>query len=474
MRLRIAATGCVCFCLLLASCMLGPNYKRPDVQVPTQYRSSGQVAVPADQKSLADVAWADLFHDRTITNLVQTAIHQSFDLQAAAERVLEARSQYGIARSQLAPHLDASASFSAARTSTIGALDGIVPASTNFTASYTQAGLDLAWEVDLWGRLRRLDQAARAEYLAQADARHAVVASLVANVMATYLTLRELDLELEIAIKNEDTAQRGLKITRLRKERGIATGLDIRQAEGFLYTATSQIPATKRAIIETENTLSILLGQNPASIPRGKPLLDLAVPPQIPAGIPSALLERRPDIVEAEQTLIAANAQIGAAKALFFPQISLTGLLGLQSRQLTNLFTGNARQQDISLGTVLPIFNAGQLRNNLRLTEAQKQEMVANYRKVIQMALAEVSNALTDVHENRNQREQQELRVTALLDTARLAGLRYRGGLDSYLQVLDAERSAFSGEIALAQLRKNELLSLVELYRALGGGWQNI
>ena len=473
MRRRFAPATLVCLCLLLTGCMLGPKYQRPTVQVPPQYRSPTQATQPPDKNTLADLAWADLFHDETVTNLVKTALAQSFDLHIATERVLEARDRWGIARAQLSPQLSLPASYTASRNSTVGAFNVVQPGA-NFAQSYLQAGFNLAWEIDVWGRLRRLDQAARAQYLAQVNARHAVVASLIADVTTTYLTLRELDLELEIAQKNKDIAEQGLRITRLRKERGAAAGLDIRQAEEFLYTATAQIPATERAIIETENLLSVLLGQNPSSIPRGKPLIEFAPPPQMPEGLPSGLLERRPDIMEAEQNLIAANAEIGAAKALFFPQISLTGFLGQQSRQLTNFFTGNARQQDITPAAVLPLFTGGQLRSNLHLTEAQKREAIENYRKVIDTAFEEVSNALTDFEKTREQRQQQGLQVAALQDASRLATLRYRGGLDTYLQVLDAQRNTFTGELVLAQLRKNELLSVVALYRALGGGWQNI
>ena len=467
---RAVATFCFC---LLTGCAVGPNYKRPSAQTPPQFRQPAQTSAPTDQTSIADVNWADLFHDDTITFLVKRALEQSFDLKAATERVLEARAQLGVTKSQLFPQLSASGSYTAARDSSVGAFN-IVPPGTNFSASYTQAGLNLSWELDLWGRLRRLTEAARAQYLAQQDARHAVVASLIANVITSYLDLRELDLELQIAHRTKDIADRGLAITRLRKARGLADGLDIRQAEELLYTATSQIPATERATAETENMLSILLGQYPGEIPRGKALVDFSEPPQLPAGLPSALLERRPDIQQAEQNLIAANAQIGAAKALFFPQISLTGFLGVQSRALSNLFTGNAREQQFGPGAILPIFTAGQLRNNLRLTEAQEREAVDNYRKTIQTAFQEVSDALSDYQKNREQRAQEQLLVDALQDAVRIATLRYRGGLDTYLQVLDAQRNQFSGELVLAQLRKNELLSIVQLYLALGGGWQNI
>jgi len=472
MRFVRSAAFAVIPILFLSSCAIGPNYKRPVVQAPAQYRQPVQVTGPAEKASLSDVAWTSLFQDEVITRLVKTALVQSHDLEAATQRVLEARAQLGVTRSQLAPQITASGSFNAVRSSSIGSFN-FIPAGTNLADSYTQAGLNLSWEIDVWGRIRRLTESARAQYLAQEEARHAVISSLIADVITTYLTMRELDLELEIARKTKAIAENGLKLTNIRKERGVSTGLDVRQAEQLLYTATAQIAATERAIAETENSLNVLLGQNPGEVPRGKSLVEIAGPSAVPAGLPSDLLERRPDIRQAEESLIAANAQIGAAKALFFPQISLTGVLGVQSRALGDLFSGPARNQSIAPMGVLPLFNAGQLRNNLRLTEAQEREAIANYRKTIQTAFQEVSSALADYEKNREQRSQEELLVKALQDTDRLSTLRYKGGLDSYLQVLDAERNEFSGELTLAQLRKNELLSIVQLYRALGGGWLN-
>ncbi len=440
---------------------------------PPQYRQPGNVTPgPDDKNSLADVAWPALFNDDVLTQLVKTALVQSNDLQASTQRVFEARAQLGIQRANLAPNLTASGSFTAQRSSSIGSFV-FLPAGTNLATSYTQAGINLSWELDFWGRLRRLNESARAQFLASEEARHSVIASLIADVITSYLTLRELDLELEIGRKTRDLAENGLKLTRLRQKQGVVTALDVRQAEQLLYTATAQIAAAERSIVETENQLSLLLGQNPSDIPRGRPLVEVMKISSIPAGLPSALLERRPDIRQAEQTLISYNAQIGAARAQYFPQVTLTGLLGVQSRGLSNLFTGPARNQNIVPNAVLPIFNAGQLRNNVRFAEAQQRESLANYRKTVQTAFGEVSNALTDYQKFREQREQEELYVKALQDTDRLSNLRYKGGLDSFLQVLDAERNEFTGELTLAQLRKSELLSIVQLYRALGGGWQN-
>ena len=457
----------LCVALALSSCAMGPNYKRPSAQVPVEFRGAEGPATP---QSLADLNWFDLFEDDVLKQLVSTALEQNFDLRIAAERVLQARAQLGITRSDQFPTVGASAEFVANRGSSAGSIV-FIPRGTNLDVSYTQVGFTLGWELDLWGRLRRLTESARAQYLATEEARHGVVTSLISDVTQTYFALRELDLELEIARKTRDIAQDGLRLTQLRHDQGAATGLDVRQAEQLLYTATAQIASTERAIGQTENALSLLLGNIPGDIPRGKALEDFKAPPQVPPGLPSALLERRPDIREAEATLIAANALIGAARAQYFPQISLTGFLGGQSRALSGLFTGPARSWNFAPGATLPIFNAGRIRSNVRFTEAQQREALIRYEKSIQNAFREVSDGLIGYRKTVEQREQQELLVHALRETQRLSTLRYRGGLDSYLQVLDADRSLFQGDLTLARLRQQELDAIVQLYRALGGGW---
>lgn len=456
--------------LLLSSCAMGPNYKRPQVSVPPQFRGA-QPAEANKAASLADLSAFDLFHDSTLTDLLKTALRQNNDLRIAAARVLEARSQYGITRSGIFPSLDATGQFNVSRTSSVGSFT-FVPSGLDLSSSYTQTGFSLSWELDVWGRLRRLTESARAQYLATEEARHGVVSTVIADVTTGYLNLLELDSELEIARNTRDAAERGLSLTNLRHQRGAATGLDVRQAQELLYTATAQIAAIERQIGETENALSLLLGENPSAIPRGAKLTAVPERVAIPAGLPSSLLERRPDIREAEDTLVAANAQIGAAKALWFPQISLTGFLGGQSRSLSALFTGPARQWAIAPAADLSIFNAGRIRSNVHLAEATKREMIASYQKSIQNGFREVSDALIDHDRNREQRKQQELFVNALEDADQLSQMRYKGGLDSYLQVLDAERNLFQGQLTLARLRRDELVSVVQLYRALGGGWQ--
>ncbi len=453
--------------LSLAGCAVGPNYRRPATPSIPQFRGESS---PTAQ-SIADTKWPELFQDDALRELVNTSLVQNYDVRIAAERILQARAQLGITQSQLFHTVSASGQFDAVRGSRIGG-SRFVPPSISLDSSYTQAGFSLGWELDVWGRLRRLTEAARAQYLATEEARRGVITTLVGDVTTAYFDLRELDLELEIARKTLDIAANSLRLTTIRRDRGVATGLDVRQAEQFLYTATSTIAAVERQIDQTENALSLLLGRSPGDIARGKTLEQIIAPAQVPPGLPSSLLERRPDIRQAERILVAANAEIGAAKAQYFPQISLTGFLGGQSRALSNLFIGNARSWNFAPGAVLPIFTAGRLRANVRLTEAQEREAALNYERTIQGAFREVSDSLVGYGKTGEQRTQQELLVAALRETDRLSTLRYRGGLDSYLQVLDAERNLFTGELRLAQLRRDELLSVVQLYRALGGGWQ--
>jgi NodT family efflux transporter outer membrane factor (OMF) lipoprotein len=453
--------------LLLTGCVMGPKYQRPSEPLPDQFR--GAPADSAGAKSIADIKWFDLFQDDTLKQLIQTSLQQNFDVRIAAERVLEARAQVGVTRAGLFPTLDAQAQFTTNRTSAIGSF--LFAPGTPVSSSYTQAGLALSWEIDLWGRVRRLTEAARAQYLGTEDARNGVILSLISDVMTNYFTLREQDLELEIAEHTRDAAEHNLRLIQLRKERGAANGLEVHQAEQFLYTATAQMAATQRSIGQTEDALNLLLGQAPANVPRGKSLEQITFAPELPSGLPSSLIERRPDILEAEENLIAANAQIGAARALFFPQISLTGFLGAQSQPLLQLFTGPARMGNFGPSVTIPIFHPG-LRAGLQLTEAQKREMLLSYQKTIYGALREVSDALVTHSDTRNQRQEEEKLVTALSESVRLSELRYRGGLDSYLQVLDAERNLFGGQLTLAELRLLELESVIQLYRALGGGWQ--
>jgi multidrug efflux system outer membrane protein len=456
--------------LLLAGCAVGPNYKKPDVALPAQFRGApaGDNAGP----SIAETKWQDLFHDAALQKLVETSLAQNFDLQIAAERVEEASAQLQSQRSQLFPFVNGSAQYTVARSSSIGATPNIKPG-TDLSVSYAQVGVGASWELDLWGRLRRLNEAARAQFFAARDNQLAVRMSLVADVMNTYFALLEQDSELAIAKQTRDIAQNGLKLTSLRHDRGAATGLDVQQANQLLYTATAQIEATEREIAQTENSLSLLLGQAPADIPRGATALDqIARPAALPPGLPLTLLTRRPDIRAQEEQLVAANAQIGAARALYFPQLTLSGLIGGQSRSISDLLSGPARIASFTPAITAPIFQAGQIRGAVRLSEAQEREALLAYRESIVTGLRDVSDALVGHDRTRSQMDQQELLVKALTESTRLSRLRYQGGLDSFLQVLDAERNLFQGQLALERLRLLEFQSVVRLYSVLGGGWQ--
>lgn len=453
--------------LTLSGCAVGPNYKRPAVPVPQTHRGAEAGATA----SLADTKWEGVFGDDTLNGLVKVALARNFDARIAAERVEQARAQLGVTRSQQYPWLDAQASFTAQRQSSLGSFRFLAPG-TNLSAAFTQLGAALSWEVDLWGRLRRQTESARAQYLASQEGRHGVTVALIADVTSAYFQLLEYELELEISRKTRDAAAESLRITELRRKQGAASGLDVHQAEQLIRTATTQVEAIERGIGQTENLLSFLLGGAPSEQPRGRRLDQIPVPAEVPAGMPSSLLERRPDIRAAEQNLIAANAQIGAARALFFPQISLSAFAGGQSRALTEIATAPARVYSLAPAALMPIFRAGQIRSQVRLSEAQQRELLVAYERSIYNGLREVSDALISFDRTRAQRAEQEQLVKALSESVRLSNLRYSGGLDSYLQVLDAQRNLFAGELGLAQLRLAERLTVVQLYRALGGGWQ--
>lgn len=456
--------------LALSGCALGPNYHRPQLALPGEFRGAPPAASdPA--ASMADTKWQDLFPDQTLNQMVTTALAHNFDLRIAAERVEQARAQLGITRANQSPFVDIQAGFTGTRGSSIGA-NTFVPSGTKLTSSYTSLGAALSWELDLWGRLRRLTEAARADYLATEEGRRAVGVSLVSDVMETYFQLLEQDLELEISRKTQGIAKDSLNLVELRRQRGAASGLDVRQAEQLLYTASAQSAAAEHAIAQSENMLSLLQGSAPAAQARGRKLEEIPIPAEMPAGLPSALLERRPDIRAAEQNLVAANAQIGAARALYFPQLSLSALAGGQSRSLLGLATAPARAYTVAPGALQSIFHAGQIRNQVRFSEAKQRELLITYQRSIYSALREVADALVSFDRLREQRNQQEQLVRTLEDTVRLSELRYRGGLDSYLQVLDAQRNLFTGQLALAQLRLQERVSVVQLFRALGGGWR--
>jgi multidrug efflux system outer membrane protein len=457
---------------LLAGCVVGPNYQRPAVQTPTAFRAAGPTTA-ADPGSLADLKWFEVFKDEKLQELERTALTQNYDLRDAAARVEAARANLGITRSNQLPNVGASADISTIRVSRDGATP--LPAALVREQNRTFGGATLnllSFELDFWGRLRRATEAARANLLSAEENRKAVMTTLVSEVAANYFSLRELDYELEISQRTLVTRQQSLDLIRNRQAGGVATLLDLRQAEQLVYTAAETIPTLQQQIEQTENQISLLLGKNPGEVVRGRSLTEQDMPPDVPAGLPSALLERRPDIRAAEQNLTAANAEIGVAKAAYFPQISLSGFLGGQGTQLTSLVSGASGVWNFTPQVTQPIFTAGRLKSTVRLSEAERDSALIQYEKTIQTAFTEVSDALIAHQRVRESRVQQELLVAALQDRTRLAYVRYNGGVDTLLNALDADRDLFQAELTLSQIRLNELDSVVQLYKALGGGWQ--
>jgi multidrug efflux system outer membrane protein len=458
--------------LLLTGCAVGPNYQRPAVQTPQSFRAPEPLPAPRAE-SLADLQWWVVFKDEKLQEMVRTALVQNYDLRDAVARVEAARANLGATRSNQFPQVSAGGDVQFHRTSR----DGSLPLPASFLRSqnrtFGEATLNLlSFEADIWGRLRRATEAARATLLSAEENRKAVATTLVSDVATAYLSLRELDYELEISKRTLGTRQASLDLIRNRQGGGVATLLDFRQGEQLVLTASETIPALQQEIEQTENRITLLLGKNPGEVVRGQGLTEQEFPPEVPTGLPSALLERRPDIRAAEQALVAANAQIGVAKAAYFPQISLSGFLGGQSTQLATLFNGPHSAWSFVPQVTQPIFTAGRLKSNVRLAEAERQSMLIQYEKVIQTAFSEVSNALIAHRRLRESRVQQEALVTALQDRTRLAYVRYTGGVDTQLNALDADRDLFQAELALSQIRLNELVSVVQLYKALGGGWQ--
>jgi multidrug efflux system outer membrane protein len=430
--------------------------------------------LPAQQaESIADVKWFEIFKDEQLQALIRTALVQNYDLRDAAARVEAARANLGITRSDQFPQLGASGGVDINRLSREGEtpIPPVLLSSQN--RNFGSASLNLlSFEVDLWGKLRRATEAARANLLNAEENRKTVITTLVSEVATAYLSLRELDYELEISNRTLETRQQSLNLVMSRQTGGVATLLDRRQAEQLVDTAAQTIPVIQQQMEQTENQIRLLLGEPPSGVPRGRSLTEQDLPPEVPAGLPSALLERRPDIRAAEQSLIAANAEIGVARAAYFPQLTLSGFLGGQSTQLVNLFSGPASAWTLAPQLAQPIFTAGRLKSNVRLTEAQREEALVQYEKTIQTAFSEVSNSLIAHQRTRESREKQEALVFALQDRLRLAYIRYRGGVDTQLDALDADRDLFAAELSLSQIRLGELLTVVQLYKALGGGWQ--
>jgi NodT family efflux transporter outer membrane factor (OMF) lipoprotein len=468
MKRLFIVSACV---TLLSGCMAGPNYKKPVVKSPESFRGSVDRAVPPDPASLGDLKWFEVFKDDQLQELIRTAAAQNYDLREAVVRVDAARANLGITRADQYPNFSAGVDMTTVRNS----IGGSFPIPAGFDVDRTFGGVVLnllTFELDLWGRLRRATEAARAELLASEENRKAVLTTLVSDVASAYFDLLELDTELEISKRTLATRQESLRLINIRQQGGVATMLDVRQAEQLVYSAAQTIPDIERLIEQRENQISLLLANNPGAVTRGRRLTEQEQPPSVPPGLPSSLLERRPDIRAAEQNLIASNAIIGVAKAAYFPRISLTGFMGFESNQLSSLFTGPTRTWQFIPQITQPLFTAGRLKSNVRLAEAEQQIALVQYEKTIQTAFREVSVALISYRKTKEIKTEQELLVTTLQDRSRLAYLRYRGGVDTQLNALDADRDLFNAELSLALTRRNELLALVQLYKALGGGWQ--
>jgi len=450
--------------LVASACTVGPNYHRPAVSVPPTYRGA-PASPPSTAASFGDEKWWEVFQDPQLQALIRAALKQNYDVRIAATRILQAQAQLGIARGNQLPTAGA----------IVAGNDQRVAKSNLYTAydtSYNELGLGFQWDLDFWGKYRRATEAARDQLLANNWAQQQVISSLVASVASAYFTLRAQDLQLHISQSTLASDQNSLRLTQLLVDHGATSMLDVRQAEQLVYNASGAISTIEKQIRQQEDLISTLLGQNPGDVERGFKLTDEPHSPEVPAGLPSSLLERRPDIREAEAQLMAANSRIGVAKAAYFPDISLTGVGGFQSIPLSQLFTGPYGMWNFTGQLAQPLYAGGTLKGGVRLAQAQQQEAELNYQRTIQQAFREVSDALVAFQKDRDFLTQQELLTYSAKDASRLSDIRYRGGASSYLEVLDSNTRTYAAELTLAQAELSERLDYVELYRALGGGWQ--
>jgi outer membrane protein, multidrug efflux system len=441
----------------LTGCLVGPNYKRPDVPAPPQFRGSDP---QTDASSLGETRWFDLFQDDALRALINEALKANYDIRIAAQRVLQAEGQLAATRAALFPRLDGQAA--ATRTG------------VNSPLVSTAGAFGLAsWEIDLFGKLRRATEAARAELLGTQENQKAVMQVLVAEVASAYFDLREYDLELALVRESIKTREESLKLVESRSQGGVGSLLEVDQAKTLVYSAQANAARLEGAQEQTENLISLLLGRQPGPVTRGaRGLVDQPQPPQIPAGLPSALLERRPDLRVAEQQLIAANARVGVAKAAFYPSINLTAAGGYQTSDLLGVISRSGGAYAMSGFVDIPIFDAGRRSGNYKTAQAEREELLINYQKAINGAFRDVSDALVGYRKTRENTASLALLAETLRDQSMLANARYAGGVTSYLEVLDTERERLSAEQQLTQSQRDVLTSLVQVYKALGGGWQ--
>ncbi len=450
--------------LMAFGCTVGPNYHRPAVDVPQVYRGAS-AAAPSTAASFGDEKWWEVFQDPQLQALICSALKQNYDLRMAAARILQAQAQLGIARGNQFPTAGAILAGNNQRQAKSKLY-------TDYETDYTELGLGFQWDLDFWGKYRRATESARDELLANNWAQQQVQSSLVASVASAYFILRAQDLQLYISQRTLASDQDSLRLTQLLSDHGATSLLDVRQAEQLVYTASGAIPSIQKQIEQQEDLISTLLGQNPGDVARGLELTAQRHLPDVPAGLPSSLLERRPDIRQAEAQLMAASARIGIAKAAYFPDISLTGVGGFQSVPLTQLFTGPYGMWNFTGQLLQPLYADGTLKSGVRLAQAQQQEALLNYQQTIQQAFREVSDALIAYERDHEFLTQQESLTYSAKDASRLSDVRYRGGAASYLEVLDSNTRTYAAELTLVQAQLSEMLDYIQLYRALGGGWQ--
>jgi outer membrane protein, multidrug efflux system len=453
----------ICLALLSGCMTVGPDYQRPAVDTPTAWRFEEK-----EVRDLANTAWWEQFNDPVLNGLVETALKENKDLRIATARVEEFFGRYFSTRGDQYPLAGGGAGASRERVTEKGPTP--IPPGVDTTFDYYEAFLSGSWELDFWGKYRRATEAARAELLSTEEARRTVVLTLVSAVAGTYVDISALDKQLQITQRTVETRRQTRELFQLRFDKGIISEVDLSQAEAEYQDALARLPDIELAIARAENALSVLLGRNPGSIPRGL-TIDALILPQVPFGLPSDLLQRRPDIRAAEQALVAANAQIGVAKSLYFPTISLTGALGTVSTDLSDLFTGSSKVWSFGVPLTVPLFTAGRIGGEVKGAEAFQQQALYSYLQTVQNGFREVDDALVDRAKSRQRLQILTRQLDALKNYARLANMRYDEGVTSYLEVLDAERSLFTVELSQTTAQNAVFRSLINIYKAMGGGW---